>query len=133
MSYIDSVHTAQRNDLDTESLSRELDALTDAAEVIGYRKAALEAQAEAELKAGKLLSGWHLQPKAGRMAWSIDQDAVILYGELSGIDVKKVTTITPLQAEKIGLNLEGIAKRGAGSLKLAKDNNKTIEQMFKGK
>lgn len=133
MSYIDSVHAARRNDLDTESLSRELDALTDAAEVIKYRKAALEAQAEAELKAGKLLSGWHLKPNAGKLKWLVDVDVVIQFGELAGMDLKKISTITPTQAKDKGLNIEGISKRGAGSLKLAKDNKKTIKQMFEGK
>jgi len=132
LSYIDAVHVAQRNDLDTESLSRELDALTDAAEVIKYRKAALEAMAESELKAGKLLNGWHLQPKAGSLKWLVDADVVIQYGEMAGVNLKKISTLTPTQAKAKGLNLTGIAKRGAGSLKLAKDNNKTIKQMFEG-
>lgn len=134
--YVDAAHGASKFDLDEQSLARELAMLTDAAEMVKFRKTSLEAQAEAHLKAGKLLPGWHLQPKAGRLHWEVSDDAVIEFGRLANVKLHKFAVITPTQAKKEGVPdtvINQLAKRSAGSLKLERDNLKVIKQKLEGK
>lgn len=134
LSYVDSAHKADRFDLDPLALSRELDELIVAESIIKYRRTALQAQAESNIRSGVSVPGWDIKHSAGRLNWDMGVDAVIALGEMFQKPLLKKSTITPTQAKALGIPdevINNVASRSAGKAKLEKVNLKQKFQQGK--
>lgn len=134
LSYVDSAHKADRFDLDPLALSRELDELIEAESIIKYRRTALQAQAESNIRSGVSVPGWDIKHSAGRLNWDMGVDAVIALGEMFQKPLLKKSTITPTQAKALGIPdevINNVASRSAGKAKLEKVNLKQKFQQGK--
>lgn len=134
LSYVDSAHKADRFDLDPLALSRELDELIEAESIIKYRRTALQAQAESNIRSGVSVPGWDIKHSAGRLNWDMGVDAVIALGDMFDKPLLKKSTITPTQAKALGIPdevINNVASRSAGKAKLEKVNLKQKFQQGK--
>lgn len=134
LSYVDSAHKADRFDLDPLTLSRELDELIEAEEIIKYRRTALRAQAESDIRSGVSIPGWDIKHSMSRLRWDMGVDEVTALGEMFGISLSKKSTITPTQAKALGIPdeiINNVASRSAGKSKLEKVNLKQKFQQGK--
>lgn len=90
-----------------EELSRELDILLAAKEVLTSRIASVEERIIDRIKKGTSVPGWSLKNAAGRKKWTVPAGEVIKYAQLFGIDLAKpAEPITPTQALNMGLSKE---------------------------
>lgn len=82
----------------SEELSKELEFLETAEEMITGRKKAVFAEAEARVGRGEHLPGWHMQGGAGQRRWKASPEVV---EAITGLDIRKTATITPTEAERL--------------------------------
>jgi hypothetical protein len=96
------VEGTQRH-MTAEELTKELAFLDMAEEMITGRKKAVFAEAESRVTRGEHLPGWHMQRGSGQRRWKVSPDVV---EAITGIDIKKVATITPAEAERMKVHPE---------------------------
>jgi hypothetical protein len=111
---------------------RELDLLDAAIAVLEARRSGLAAAVEARLQAGGAVPGWGLVRSRGRLAWTVEPEAVAAIGTVCGCDLSKPAVITPTQARKAGVPeelLQGITTR-AESVKLGKPTTANMTKVF---
>lgn len=90
--------TAQHN-LSPIALAYEIGVLRDAADMIQFRKSALETEALSRIQAGELIPGLGAEHGLSRNKWVSKPEEVITMCKLMGVDVKKpVEPLTPTQA-----------------------------------
>jgi len=119
-------------DLTPEQLGVELAYLQRAAELLKYRIGGLEEQAEALLRVGARVPGYHLVSAPGRERWTAP-DQVAALGQLWGVDLMKpAEPITPAQARKKlpdPAMVDTLATRTA-ALVLQQDSEKETRRIF---
>jgi hypothetical protein len=121
-------------ELPAPAVSKELQYLKRAAELIDARITGLEAQATSMIKRGEQLPAFRLEVFSGRDRWNVDAKEVITLGDLLGFDLRKPNdVVTPNQAAKLGIPDEIIKKylaKNKTSLKLTLDENKSVRKIF---
>lgn len=118
-------------DLPADQLGVELAYLQRAAELLKYRIEGLEEQAEATLRKGERVPGYHLVNVTGNEKWN-DPSQVEALGQLWGVDLVKRQPLTPAQARKKLPDpsiVDTLASRPA-SLVLQQDSEKEARRVF---
>jgi hypothetical protein len=123
----DTVGKAMPLELPTEAAARELLALQRAAKLLEARMSGLEAQVSDACRRGVPVPHFHLEPSVGRETWSVPPEQVKALGELMGVNVTKDALVTPAQARKAGLIVDGFTMRPNGAVKLVPDGNKAAK------
>lgn len=117
-------------------LGYELRILRRAYKLLEYRLNAIETQAEAELRAGKVVPGFRVQDTWGRKIWNPDVpvDQLIMMGDLMGVDIRKPQQLdTPAQVIK-KLKSDDVVKqyvtRPHKGWKVVEDDGSKAKQAF---
>lgn len=114
-------------------------AFTERAEALLKARAdALREQAEVEVRAGKSVPGYGLEPGRGTTKWESAKDEVLILGDMLGIDLAKPRElVTPTQAKeklrKAGIDESVIAaysERIPGAMKLVAISETNIKKAF---
>lgn len=95
---------------------------------------AFEGQAEGLIKSGQVVPGFAVTPSYARSEdWTQDRDAVLLLGQLYGVDLNKPGLDTPAQARKKGIPAEiisGYCTRRKTGVKLTESNPDEVIRIF---
>jgi hypothetical protein len=133
---VDYSGTADADELDTVSAAVELRIVDEAADRLAARRTGLAVQVEAELRAGRRVPGWGLEPGRSKLDWNPDVSVpeVASLGSLIGVDLlKPPALVTPTQAKTAGLAediVSGYATRRPGAMKLKPDNGTAARKVF---
>jgi hypothetical protein len=120
-------------DLTDEALSKELDLMIFATQLLSARKVGLENEVMARIKMGRRLPGWTVAAGEGREVWARPIAEVVAFGQLMGIDISKVDALTPKQAIKKGIPEDLVrmySKINTGSDKLIQDFGYKAKEVF---
>lgn len=99
---VDLTEKAAVLDLPVEAVGNEYAVLLRAQKAIEYRVTGLAAQLTAQIKDGKAVPGWCLEPGRGKKVWKVPPEKVLALGKAFGADFEKpADTITPSQAKKM--------------------------------
>lgn len=112
--------------LELRFLSRSLDRLE--ARVDGLKELVI-----ANLRAGKGVPYYRLEPGYGRKSWIIPDGQVLAIGQLYGKDLSKTDVITPTQAKKIGIHesiIDANSFTPSTTLKLVAENPADARKVF---
>ncbi|MEG1884853.1 MAG: DUF2800 domain-containing protein [Alistipes sp.] len=90
-------------DMTPDAVAAQLAIVTRASRQLESIKDALEQQVEALIKKGTNVRGYIAEPRRGRETWK-DLDQVFALGDMLGVDLRKVSAVTPKQAEKLGID-----------------------------
>ena len=122
----------QPHDLSPAAAALELRMLERAYERLGARVDGLKELTLANLRAGKVVPHYRVEAGKGRRQWNIPNDQLITIGQMLGKDLRKVTVITPTQAEKIidGSVISKLSLVIPGSHKLVAENNADALRVF---
>lgn len=115
------------------ALSKELDALKRAGELLEARQVALEEQANHIIRGGGRVPGWERVQSQGRLAWTVPVETVEQFGAAFGVKTVEPKPITPTQALKAGLPqavVDSAAARPPGKMKLTKINQQFARKVF---
>jgi hypothetical protein len=120
-------------DLTDEALSKELDLMIFATQLLSARKVGLENEVMARIKMGRRLPGWTVAAGEGREVWARPIAEVVAFGQLMGIDISKADALTPKQAIKKGIPEDLVrmySKINTGSDKLIQDFGYKAKEVF---
>jgi Protein of unknown function (DUF2800) len=110
----------------------ELKMLTRALARLEARVDGLKQVTEANLKAGRSVPYYRLDPTLGRAKWTLPEEQLITIGKLFGADLSKPGVITPNQAEKAGVSkdvIKAYSIQPAG-MKLVPDDPADARKVF---
>jgi len=142
---VEYVGRSQHVALEPEAVGVELAILQDAAELIKGRITALEAQAEAHLRAGKRVPNFHMEPTSSRLEWlpNVTEAELLAFGQLVGKSIykpepplngKNSRVVTPTQAVKAKIIdpavISEYAARQPGGMKLARTSTTEARKAF---
>lgn len=112
----------------------ELRFLNRAIDLLNARASGLSDRIEKDLRSGRPVPGWALEPGEAREKWKVPAGHVIETGKLMRLDLAKpVEAITPRQAREKGLDPEIIkhmAERGPAGMRLVEDDGTRARRIF---
>jgi hypothetical protein len=120
-------------DLSPQAAALELRFLSRSLERLEARVDGLKEMVIANLKAGRPISYFRLEPGFGRKAWKIPDAQVISIGELFGANLSKIGVITPTQAKKLGIDEAVIEENSftpSTTMKLVAENPADARKVF---
>ena len=83
------------------------------------------------IRAGGSVPGWTMQSSAGREVWiEAKRNEVPFLGQMFGADVTKPGLVTPNQARKMGVPVEGYSERRPGEFKLVEADTSLFARNF---
>lgn len=129
----DSVAPTTGDDLPDRELGHELSILKRAEALLTARITGLEEVAKVRMRSGAQVPGWGLEQGFGREKWTVPDEDVVALGKALGIELGKVTTITPAQARKKGLDAsvtDLYATKPAGEIKLVPVSEHKAAKVF---
>jgi len=137
--YVDYSQTAVPMNLSERALGYELSVLNQAADLIKFRKEALETEAAARIIKGQRIPGWVLEQGWGRDKWLRPDAEVAALGDLMGVKLlADPKPITPTQACKklnaAAIDAEVIKSyygKQPTAMKLVVDDNTKAKRIFK--
>ena len=131
MDVFDTITLAKRLDLSESALSLQYDLVGEALSLFKNLQVSLEAQMVGRLKEGKSIPNYRMEGKSGNLEWAVTNEEAISFGDIMGIDLRKPSSpITPTQAKKKGLDVEGLTSRSIG-VKLTKFDLQNAQRIFK--
>lgn len=113
-------------------IGQELTVLHRAWETLRARIDSLEEQAKWHIGNGRTVWGYHVDRGLGALQWT-DERAAICAAAKEGVNISKLSAITPTQAKKAGVDpniITQYAKRGPGKVKLAQDDTAEARRIF---
>jgi len=124
-------------ELSDDNLANELTLVEEAIDRLKGRIDALESEAEARIKKGKIVPGWALRESYGHNAWKIDAEKVYMIGDMIRVDFRDTKPKSPLQVKK-ALKSKGIDEsviseyvyKPSRGLKLVKDDGSKAKAAF---
>jgi len=130
--------------LDADALGAQLLLVMEAVDRLKGAQTALEAQAEAYLRAGKRVPNFHMEPGQSHLKWNDDVTAeeLLALGSHLKIDMRKPMPalngrnspiVTPTQAKKAGLPddvVKQYASRPPGAMRLARTSTTEARRAF---
>lgn len=129
MASIDRSRQVTPVELDGHALGYEMRETDRAIQSLQYRQTAYEEQAKGMLKRGELVAGYAMQSKQGNLKWLMPSEMIYMVGDSQNVETRNIKPITPLQAEKAGLNIDGMAARPT-TLTLTKKNQRAALLVF---
>jgi len=121
------------DELDNARLAYELDVLEQAQESLKMRYAALEEMGTQRIKGGEVIPGYSCVPKYGKRKWLKTDEEVIALGNILGVDLSSRGTVTPAEAERLGVNKDMVKKLTETpntGVKLKRDNHSIAKLIF---
>ena len=131
---LDVASTQLPNDLPVPAKAVQLVMLRRAGALIKAAEAGLETHLLALAQLGADVPGFTVKHSSGRQRWTLPDADVIGVGSLLGLDLAKVTAITPAQAGKAGMPAEMIdqyTQRAAGAASLQPIDMRHVAAIFK--
>lgn len=108
--------------------------------MMNARATGLREQVEANLRAGRSVSGWCMEPGQSRTAWSVPLEEVHAMGDMMGVDLRRSDAPTPKQAvklfEKAGIDtsvIDAYSETKPGGLKLVPSSQSLAIKAFGAK
>jgi hypothetical protein len=133
---LDYAGTGVPLELDPQGAGNELGLLDAALQMLTARKSGIEAQIEHLISSGTPVPGYVMARGRGRTDWTVPTEEVVALGEMLGIDLRKSSAVTPLQAIKKGVD-EAVIKvystNFPGTEKLKRIDPNEAKQAFKPK
>jgi hypothetical protein len=128
-------YVPEKQSITPVELSKELDLINEASELIRHRLMALEARVEEVIKSGEIVPGYVFQQKISPLSWDVP-DPITAAADL-GIDIQKPPQpITPTQAVNRGLisneMIKFMASRKAGGFALKRQNMSAVKRIMEG-
>lgn len=120
-------------DMSKHAIAVQLLIVTTARKRLASIEDALMQQVETMIRKGERVPGWMTQPKQGRETWAVPIEEVIALGEFSQIDLRKISTVTPKQALKLGIDKEVIkaySQKTTSGIEVVPEDEKTIRLIF---
>lgn len=142
---VEYIGRSQHVALDPAAVGVELAILQDAAELIKGRITALEAQAEAHLRAGKRVPNFWMEPTGARLEWlaNVTEAELLEFGKLTqrsiykpdpALNSRSSRVVTPTQALKAKIIDAAVigeyASRSSGGMKLARTTTTETRKAF---
>lgn len=130
---IEVVHQFLQDDISDDELSFQLDLMTRVSEVMKIKKRSIEDLAVHRIKSGKLIPNYVTKEKLSDRAWraGIGPEVIKM---ITGKDITRTTTLSPAQAEKLGVPVKLVAtmtQRHSKGRKLKRvDTSKRGEEIF---
>lgn len=93
----------------------------------------LREQLTLQAKSGVAIPHYRLEQSYGRTAWSVPAEQVIAMGQMFGKDLAKLSTLTPAQAKKIGIDeavIKAYSSTPLGAIKLVPDDTAGARRVF---
>lgn len=131
---LDVASTQLPNDLPVPAKAVQLVMLRRAAALIKAAEAGLETHLLALAQLGADVPGFAVKHSSGRQRWTLPDADVVAVGSLLGLELGKVTAITPAQAGKAGMPVEMIeqyTQRAAGAASLQPIDLRHVAAIFK--
>lgn len=131
---LDVASTQLPNDIPVPAKAVQLVMLRRAGALIKAAEAGLETHLLALAQMGADVPGFEVEHSAGRQRWTLPDADVVAVGSLLGLELGKVTAITPAQAGKAGMPVEMIeqyTQRAAGSASLQPIDLRHVAAIFK--
>ena len=122
------------NDLPVPAKAVQLTMLRRAGALIKAAEAGLETHLLALAQLGADVPGFAVKHSTGRQRWTLPDADVVAVGSLLGLELGKVTAITPAQAGKAGMPAEMIeqyTQRAAGAASLQPIDLRHVAAIFK--
>lgn len=103
MNAIDAAHIGFNDSLPANTLAYEYELLKRAEGTVNNRREALEELMTHRIKTGNVIMGYGLKPRLANSRWKpgISADAITM---VTGVDVRKIDTVTPAEAKRRGLS-----------------------------
>jgi hypothetical protein len=133
---VDFSGTIEPGQLDATSAAIELRILDEAADRLSARRTGLAGQVEADLRAGRHVPFWQMQPGRSKLDWNADVtvDELRALGDAIGLTLlKPPTPITPTQAIDAGIDpsvMSGYATRKPGGVSLKPLDTTALRKIF---
>lgn len=110
----------------------ELSYIQRAIKALEYQETALLEYAEALIAKSEVVPGYARVPTSGQRRWNLDDSTMIMIGEATGNDLRSTKTITPAQAEKIGIDESFIKAQTnrPSSMKLKRLSKNSVKKVF---
>jgi hypothetical protein len=131
---LDVASTQLPNDLPVPAKAVQLVMLRRAGALIKAAEAGLETHLLALAQLGADVPGFAVKHSSGRQRWTLPDADVVAVGNLLGLDLGKVTAITPAQAGKAGMPVQMIdqyTQRAAGAASLQPIDLRHVAAIFK--
>lgn len=118
--------------LTDKALSINIDQLTQAAKHVDNLLTAYKDEAFSRIKKGYVVDNYFVEPGTSLLKWKKTVTPEFIKMMTGREDLTKESLITPLQAEKLGVDVNAFSERIAGSLKLVRqDANQRAAEIFK--
>lgn len=132
---VDYAGTASAFDLSAHETGQELRWLHAAQKMLAARISGLEVQATAMIRRGERVPHYALQPTWGRLTWKegVKEQAIAVCALLGKDITKPIDTITPLQAQALGIDeavINQYAHRPRGETKLTPQDDTATRKIF---
>lgn len=133
---VDFSGTAELETLDVVSAAQELRILREGAARLDARATGLAIAIEADIRAGKRVPFWKLEPGQSKLKWlpGVTVDEVQFVGAMAGVNaVKPPELYTPTQCVKMGIDAKVIdqyADRQPGGVSLKPDDSTKVRKIF---
>lgn len=136
MGVVDYAGTAELEALDNVSAGTELGILDDALAALKARRTGLAQMVENELKTGKPVPWYGMEPTSERLTWNegVTVGMIDTVGKLVGVSLlKPQETVTPTQAKKLGVAepvINAMATRQPGGVSLKRTDPDKARKVF---
>lgn len=131
---LDVASTQLPNDLPVPAKALQLVMLRRAGALIKAAEAGLETHLLALAQLGADVPGFTVKHSTGRLRWTLPDADVVAVGSLLGLELGKVTAITPAQAGRAGMPVEMIeqyTQRAGGAASLQQIDLRHVAAIFK--
>jgi hypothetical protein len=133
--YSDSEFATDRLPLDLtpQQAALELRLLERAYDRLGCRVDGLREQTLSAIRSGANVPWYRVEQGKGRTQWNVPTEQVLSLGELFGVNLSKVGTISPTQARKLGVDesvISAYSQTPATGFKLVADNPADARRLF---
>lgn len=91
-------------DISNDAMATQLTIVKRAVKHLESIEKALEQQVEHVVRSGKNVPGFRVAEKQGRTSWAVPAEEVHALGDMLGIDLRKLDSVTPRQAVKLGID-----------------------------
>lgn len=120
-------------ELPPEAAALELRMLERSLARLSSRVTGLQQSVLSNLRSGVASAYYHIEHPPGRQKWATDDKQIIAIGQLYGIDLAKVSAITPKQALKLGVDeavINAYSVTPSGEAKLIPNDPKDASRVF---
>lgn len=120
-------------EIEPAAAALELKILQRAMKRLEARVEGLQEYVSTAIRAGKTVPYFRVEPGYGRVVWTIPDGQIVAIGKMFGHDLSKAGTVTPAQAEKMGVDpniVKAYSFRPSSANKLVETNSTDAARVF---